>query len=92
MGRKASVLIAAIAMAFATAPAAFAAGNSDVAHVHPGHQGYLASGGKNINAAPVNHFAAHGGPGYDAGPGGWGAAVSDVAKACKGLKNAHAGC
>ena len=34
----------------------------------------------------------HGGPGYDAGPGGWGAAVSDVAKACKGLKNAHAGC
>ncbi len=90
MRRKASVFVVAIAMAFATAPAALAGGNSDVAKTHPGHQGYLASGGKNINAAPVNHFAAHGGPGYDGGAGGWGAAVSYAAKTYKGLPNAHA--
>lgn len=91
MRRKASVLAVATAMVFATAPAALAGGNSEVATVHPGHQGYLASGGQNINAAPVNHFAAHGGPGYAAGAGGWGEAVSHAAKTSKGLPNAHGG-
>lgn len=89
MRRKASILIMAMAMVSATAPAALAGGNSGTAKVHPGHQGYLASGGQNINAAPVNHFAAHGGPGYAAGAGGWGSAVSNAAKTYKGLPNAH---
>ena len=32
---------------------------------------------------------AHGGPGYPSGAGGWGGAVSETAKANKGIPNAH---
>jgi hypothetical protein len=91
MRKKIITLAAAAALAAFSAAPALAGGNSDVAQTHPGHQGYLASDGANEGAAPVFHFAAHGGPGYEAGPGGWGSAVSYVASTYKGLKNAHGG-
>lgn len=79
-------------LVFGLAFPAFANGASDVAQLHPGHQGYVSSGGANAGAAPVLHFGAHGGPGYGDGAGGWGFAVSETAKACKGIPRAHSGC
>lgn len=85
-----SAAIAAGLVLGATSPA-IAAGNSGEAQLHPGHRGYVASEGQG-GGIPTAHFAAHGGPGYPAGPGGWGGAVSDAAVACGGLPNAHSGC
>jgi hypothetical protein len=48
----------------------------------------VSSGGQG-GGVPTAHFGAHGGPGYDAGPGGWGSAVSMTAKAAKGIPHAH---
>ena len=67
---------------------AASADNSDTAQTHPGHAGYVASGGSG-GGVPTAHFGAHGGPGYDSGPGGWGAAVSATAKDAKGIPHAH---
>lgn len=90
--RRVSIVLAAISLFFAAfAGPAMAAGNSEAAQLHPGHQGYVSSDGANAGAAPVNHFGAHGGPGYESGPGGWGHAVSETAKAAGGLKKAHGG-
>lgn len=84
--------IAAIALTgglvLASAGAASAAGMSDTAQVHPGHQGFVMSGGQG-GGVPTAHFGVHGGPGYDSGPGGWGEAVSTTAKAAKGIPHAH---
>ena len=93
MRKKIIATVAATAFAIAAlgAPVA-AAGQSDVAQVHPGHQGYLNSAGNTGGGIPTAHFAAHGGPGYPSGPGGWGGAVSATAKACKGIPSAHNGC
>lgn len=92
MRRRVLIMVAVLALTLVAfvGPAA-AGGKSDVGQTHPGHAGYINSGGKNISAPPVFHFAAHGGPGYDAGPGGWGEAVSTTAKACGGLAKAHQG-
>ena len=91
MRKRIITLAAAAALATFTAAPALAGGNSDAAQLHPGHQGYVSSGGANGGAAPVFHFGAHGGPGYEAGAGGWGSTVSFVASTYKGLKNAHSG-
>lgn len=91
MKKKLITIAAAAALAVFSAAPAMAGGNGDVAKIHPGHQGYLASGGSNAGAAPVAHFAAHGGPGYEAGAGGWGGTVSYVASTSGGLKKAHGG-
>jgi hypothetical protein len=91
MRKKLITIAAAAALAVFTAVPAVAGGNGDVAKIHPGHQGYVASGGANGGAAPVSHFDAHGGPGYEGGAGGWGGAVSYVASTYGGLKKAHGG-
>ena len=81
-----------LALAFsaivATGGIAGAQGESDTAKLHPGHKGYVASENKG-GGVPTSHFGAHGGPGYPAGPGGWGGAVSETAKTNKGIPNAH---
>ena len=92
MKRKIIATVAATASAIAALGATVpAAGQPDVAQTHPGHQGYLNSGGIG-GGIPTAHFAAHGGPGYPAGPGGWGGAVSATAQACNGIPSAHNGC
>jgi hypothetical protein len=75
-------------LVLASAGMASAAGMSGEAQLHPGHKGYVSSGGQG-GGVPTAHFGAHGGPGYDAGPGGWGSAVSMTAKAAKGIPHAH---
>jgi hypothetical protein len=92
MKKKVIATVAATAFAIAAlgAPVA-AAGKSDVGQLHPGHAGYVNSGGTG-GGIPTAHFAAHGGPGYPSDPGGWGGAVSATAKACKGIPSAHNGC
>ena len=92
MRRTMILLVLVSLLVFGLTVPAFANGASGDAQLHPGHQGYLSSGGANVGAAPVFHFKAHGGPGYAPGPGGWGSAVSATAKACKGIPNAHSGC
>ena len=58
------------------------------AQTHPGHQGYSKSKDNKGGGVPTDHFGAHGGPGYDSGPGGWGEAVSGAAKE-GGIPGAH---
>lgn len=70
----------------ASAGMASAAGMSDTAQIHPGHQGYIESGMKG-GGVPAAHF--HGGVPYPTGPGGWGATVSMTAKTSKGIPHAH---
>lgn len=88
MRRAASALGIAAGLVLASAGVASAAGMSDTAQVHPGHQVYLMSGAQG-GGVPTAHFAAHGGPGYPSGPGGWGSAASMTAKTYKGIPHAH---
>jgi hypothetical protein len=88
MKRAVAVVAMTAGLVLGSAGMASADGMSDVAQVHPGHQGYLMSGEQG-GGVPTAHFAAHGGPGYASGPGGWGAAVSETAKTFKGIPHAH---
>jgi hypothetical protein len=96
MKTRLGILITVIAMAIMTLALPASADQSDcVGSTHPGHCGYVASGGANYGAPPVNHFHAPNGdvapvPGYEPGAGGWGALVSEAAKG-QGLKKAHGG-
>ncbi len=87
MRRTLTATALAAGLIIASAGAA-AANNSDVAQLHPGHAGYVASEGTG-GGVPTAHFGAHGGPGYDSGPGGWGSAVSSTAQTYKGIPHAH---
>ena len=95
MRRRVLIMIAVLALALvAFAGPAAAGGKSGVGQLHPGHAGFINSGGQNISAPPVNHYGAHNGGAvtYPDGPGGWGETVSATAKACGGLAKAHQGC
>ena len=87
MRRTLTATVLAGGLLIASAGAA-SADNSGAAQLHPGHAGYVASG-ETGGGVPTAHFGAHGGPGYDSGPGGWGSAVSDTAKMYKGIPHAH---
>jgi len=86
--------VAATAFSFAlvigSAGGAMAAGNSGNAQVHPGHWGYVQTEGTG-GGVPAAHFHNEDcfAECYPAGPGGWGGAVSTVAKDNKGIPNAH---
>lgn len=90
MKRAMAAVGIAAGLVVASAGMASAAGMSEDAQLHPGHKGYLSSGGVG-GGVPTAHFAAHGGPGYESGPGGWGGAVSMTAKMYKGIPHAHGG-
>ena len=91
MKKLTATVVACVAALALSAPAMAGGGKSEQAQTHPGHQGYLSSDEQG-GGIPTGHFAAHGGPGYDSGPGGWGAAVSGAASACGGIPAAHSGC
>ena len=88
---KKTIIAAAIAAATTIGFSATAAaeGKSDLVQVHPGHWGYVQTGG-NGGGVPAAHF--HNDdcfPGcYPTGPGGWGKTVSDAAKG-GGIPGAH---
>lgn len=66
---------------------AFAAGQSDIAQIHPGHMGAVKSGAAetgDYKGMPTIHF--HLVATYD----DWGTLVSETAKMYKGIPNAHA--
>lgn len=88
MKRAVAAVGIAAGLVLASAGMASAAGMSDAAQTHPGHQGYIMSGMKG-GGVPAAHF--HGGAPYPTGPGGWGATVSETAKSSKGIPHAHAG-
>lgn len=92
MKKRLLILVAVAALMVMTLAIPASANQSDCeGSLHPGHCGYVASGMKNTNAAPVNHF--HRGvdlaPLYATGAGEWGKAVSAAAKG-QGLPKAHA--
>lgn len=88
----ATAIAAATTIGF-SATAAAGGGNSDSGTLHPGHVGYTKTEG-NGGGVPAAHF--HNPdcfePGvstcYNAGPGGWGEAVSGAAKG-GGIPGAH---
>jgi hypothetical protein len=88
MRRAVAAVGIAAGLVVASAGMASAAPSSGDPQLHPGHQGYVSSGGMG-GGVPTAHFGAHGGPGYESGPGGWGGAVSMTAKTSKGIPHAH---
>ena len=89
MKKRLLILVAVAALMVMTLAIPASANRADCqGSLHPGHCGYVASGMKNANAAPVNHFHTGGAPLYDTGAGEWGKAVSSAAKG-RGLPKAH---
>jgi hypothetical protein len=66
-----------------SATAAAGGGNSEMGTLHPGHVGYMKTGG-NGGGVPAAHF--HDVAPSETGPGGWAALVTDTVK---GAGNPH---
>ncbi len=80
MRRTVAASALAAGLLVASAGGAFAAGNSDQARIHPGHQGAVSSG--DYHGVPTIHY-------HFVGPyEKWGTAVSDAAQG-QGIPAAH---